>query len=104
MPKRRPKCGLSYHVLAHALYLLHTHTHTHTHAAAEVTTVTEQFPNFCNLCKLDQNSSMLSVMIMEHDTENMKLVPAPLSFWFHHLYIQSVTGGMDQTSGGCSLC
>ena len=90
---RRPKCGLSYHSLGHALSLSlplsHTHTHTHkyTHAAAEATTVTEQFSNFCNLCKLDQNSSMLIVMIMEHDTENIKSVPAPLSFWFHHLYM-----------------
>ena len=90
MPNRRAKCGLSYHSLAHALSLSvsyphpHTHTHTHTHAAAEVTTITKQFSNFCNLGKLDQNSSMLSVMTMEHDTENIKLVPAPLSFWFPH--------------------
>ena len=28
----------------------------------------------------------------------------PHDFFFHSLYIQRVTGGKDQTSGGCSLC
>lgn len=59
------------HLLRHSLSLSHTDTHTHTHAAVEVTTITQQFSNFHNLCKLDQNSSMLNVMIMEHDTENI---------------------------------
>jgi hypothetical protein len=68
------------------LSLSYTRIHIHTHAATEATTVIEQFSNFCNLCKLDHNSSMLSVMIMEHDTENIMLVPAPLCFCFHHLY------------------
>lgn len=69
-----------------SLSLLLSLTHKHTHAAVEVTTITKQFSNFCNLCKLEQNSIMLSFMTMKHDTENITLVPAPLSFWFHHLF------------------
>lgn len=74
------------HLFMHSLSL--TRACTHTHTAEDMTTITEQFPNFCNLCKLDQNSSMLSVMIMEHDTENIMLVRPPLSFRFHHLYVR----------------
>jgi hypothetical protein len=73
------------HLLMHSL--THAHARAHTHTAAEATTVAGQFSNCCILCNLDQNSRMLSVMIMEHDIENIMLIPGPLNFWFHCLFM-----------------
>ena len=71
--------------------LLHTQTYT---CSSRSDNHNKTVFKLCNLCKLDQNSSMLGVMTMEHDTENITLVPASLSFWFHRLFLHQT----EQTS------
>jgi hypothetical protein len=38
------------------------------------------------------------------DDESISFDASLVTYIYIYIYIQGVTGGMDQTSGGCSLC